>query len=438
MTVNDVIKLSKGGLGDDLIIQQIVSKGKRFDLSTDQLLQLKAAHVSDRVIQVMIDPTKQIASPGKSTVPPAPPKPTQPTAETNWEESPNTDAHKLVEKALNAIGPMDKLTSITAVRMLMTSTQSHSGSTKTFQVERTASYPDRLYIELHNGTEPATAIVITPQSVYSQIAGQSKGTPSAGVVEDYRTGLKFDSPYIAQHISEFTSSYEGRDMVGEQQCDKVRISHNSGKAETWCIDSDGRVLRKSGMSSFGEYSTEFSDFRSVDGVNLPFHRHSTNGDGTTDTTVASYQLNPPRYEMSAALFDPPPSQPTSAASFTQPTSTGLRIRVLEEKSVPYVQRLGGGPSTSCYISGNRLNCDSYDTTINWPHVLNVMLVEASDGNAYLIACDRAWAWSKCVPLRVGETFDARQTTKGMAVRGVNAKGKESEPTYAILQSKVLK
>jgi hypothetical protein len=58
MTVDAVIKLSKAGLSDDLIIQQFKKKGQRFDLSTDQLLQLKSASVSERVIQAMIDPTK--------------------------------------------------------------------------------------------------------------------------------------------------------------------------------------------------------------------------------------------------------------------------------------------------------------------------------------------------------------------------------------------
>ncbi len=88
-------------------------------------------------------------------------------------------------------------------------------------------------------------------------------------------------------------------------------------------------------------------------------------------------------------------------------------------------------------SALKMNCNSYDTTIRWPHVLNAMLVEASDGNAYIIACDRAWRWSKCVPLRAGETFNARHTSKGMAVQAFNEKGKESEPTYAVLQSKAL-
>jgi hypothetical protein len=62
MTVQDVIKLSKAGIGDDLIIQQIKKKNHPFDLSTDQLIELKAASVSKRVIQAMIDPTKDSGS----------------------------------------------------------------------------------------------------------------------------------------------------------------------------------------------------------------------------------------------------------------------------------------------------------------------------------------------------------------------------------------
>src|ERR1019366_6643746 len=72
MTVDDVIRLSKAGLSDDVIIQQIKKKGQRFDLSTDQLVQLKSASVSERVIQVMIDPTRDPApSPIENTGAPA-------------------------------------------------------------------------------------------------------------------------------------------------------------------------------------------------------------------------------------------------------------------------------------------------------------------------------------------------------------------------------
>jgi Sel1 repeat len=143
-------------------------------------------------------------------------------------------------------------------------------------------------------------------------------------------------------------------------------------------------------------------------------------------------------------------------------SLGLTLKVLQEQSVPYVQESGGGISTSCNIVGTantsayinaygnsvygnattnsnqHMNCSSYDTTIRWPHVLNVMFVEASDGNSYIIACDRAWAWSKCNPLRAGDTFNARFTNRGLQVVAINTRGKEENPTYQILQSKSLR
>lgn len=57
LTVDDIIKLSKAGLSDDTIIQKIRSNGQAFDLSTDQMLQIKSEGVSDRVIQAMLNPT---------------------------------------------------------------------------------------------------------------------------------------------------------------------------------------------------------------------------------------------------------------------------------------------------------------------------------------------------------------------------------------------
>ncbi len=94
MTVNDVIKLSKAGLSDDVIIQQIKKKGQSFDLSTDQLLQLKAAHVSDRVIQVMIDPKKDtVQSPAEKMTPPATPvQAAQPPLRANPQNDPPSPA----------------------------------------------------------------------------------------------------------------------------------------------------------------------------------------------------------------------------------------------------------------------------------------------------------------------------------------------------------
>ena len=264
-------------------------------------------------------------------------------------------------------------------------------------------------------------------------------------------------------MAEFTFVLDGQETVGSEKCDRVRVRLGDGKEEVWTIDSSGKTLRRTGKSSTGDYSLQNSDFRQVDGLTYPYHRITVTNGSTIESSYKLYQVNPPRYALNAALFEPPKERAANATYAPPPTAPGggLTLRVVEEQSVPYVQKLGGGPSTSCNISGGstttysantvgnytygnantstglHMNCNTYDTTVNWPHVLNVMLVEASDGNAYLIACDRAWAWSKCVPLRTGDTFNARHTSKGLAVQAVNAKGKESEPTYAILQSKTL-
>jgi hypothetical protein len=63
MTVQEVIKLSKAGYSDDLIIEQIQKKQQHFNLTTDQLLQLKSAHVGERVVKYMINPGSAVAAP---------------------------------------------------------------------------------------------------------------------------------------------------------------------------------------------------------------------------------------------------------------------------------------------------------------------------------------------------------------------------------------
>jgi hypothetical protein len=76
--VADVIKLSQAKISDDIIVQQLSKKGQHFDLSTEQLIQLKNAGVSDRVIQAMIDPTKGTApSPTQNTQIVSPQQPKQ-------------------------------------------------------------------------------------------------------------------------------------------------------------------------------------------------------------------------------------------------------------------------------------------------------------------------------------------------------------------------
>jgi hypothetical protein len=67
MTNQDVIKLVKAKISEDLIIAKIKKSKTRFDVSVDGLVALKEAGVSDSLIAVMMDPSAPAAPP------PAPP-----------------------------------------------------------------------------------------------------------------------------------------------------------------------------------------------------------------------------------------------------------------------------------------------------------------------------------------------------------------------------
>lgn len=62
LTVDDVIRMSQGGVSEDVILKQIRKKGQRLDLSTNDILKLKNAGVSSRVISAMLGPNGPVPS----------------------------------------------------------------------------------------------------------------------------------------------------------------------------------------------------------------------------------------------------------------------------------------------------------------------------------------------------------------------------------------
>ena len=58
LTLNDVIKLSQGGIPDDAIMQYIRDTHSTYSLSQTQVRRLQEAGVSQRVINYMADPAR--------------------------------------------------------------------------------------------------------------------------------------------------------------------------------------------------------------------------------------------------------------------------------------------------------------------------------------------------------------------------------------------
>lgn len=60
MSIDDVIKLSKEGLSDDVIISQLHTTYSYFALSTDDIVELKNDSVSEKVINAMIKSSEAV------------------------------------------------------------------------------------------------------------------------------------------------------------------------------------------------------------------------------------------------------------------------------------------------------------------------------------------------------------------------------------------
>ena len=76
--VDKVYRMLKAGLGEDLVIKEIVKKNLKADLSADDMIKLKEAGASDRVISAVMDPSSVSSAPTATTpIEPPPPPPQQ-------------------------------------------------------------------------------------------------------------------------------------------------------------------------------------------------------------------------------------------------------------------------------------------------------------------------------------------------------------------------
>jgi len=421
--------MSESGIGAQTLVLLIQHEPTAFDTSPEALIELRKHGVPDEVLNAMI---AVVSSVPKTTA-----------------KGDESSCLTLMNRALTAVGPLEKLSSVNAIRIEGSSIETTQSGTHSFKFERVVRFPDTMYLKTESSEGVERKLVITPDFNYSTSGKMTSAVPSTNI-ENLRAFVKADPLYVAQHLQSYTCVLEGVEQIQTTGTYRLKLI-GAGRDVRWNVDAEtGHLLRiRVGGSGGDEHLIEYSDWRSVDGISVAFRRHTIDGNRTSDVVMSRYEVNP---VLEPNLFTPPHDRPSAALTF----------RVLQSESVPYVVQTSNGVSTNCQISGSTatstssisagalstqtssttpnltMNCNSSENTFAWQHVLNAMLIEASDGNAYVIGCDRAWRWSRCTWLRPGAPFNARWTEKGLQVQFFDVKGHEKEAIYRVLSTKSLR
>lgn len=219
----------------------------------------------------------------------------------------NPEGKALLAKVMEGAGGAARLQAIKSVRQKSMLTLKAQGVS--LEAEETAVGNDKIHLKL-NTPGGEMIMVATSQGGFMSMAamGGTRDLPSSQR-EDFLKGLRHEIWSVAQHADDpqFSFAAQGKEKIGDVEASVLDIS-GGGEQLKWFIDpKTGHVLRaqSQGNSPTGPATqvTDYSDWKTVDGVTLPFHEEVTsNGQPSASVAVSNLEINP---TVDAKIFDKP-------------------------------------------------------------------------------------------------------------------------------------
>jgi zinc protease len=219
-------------------------------------------------------------------------------------EASNPEGKALVEKVATALGGLPKLQSVKTMRVNIA--ESEPGG-QPAPVDVTLAFPDSIHVDVQT-PQGQLVFVATANSGYMSMGGNTRSMPPAQK-DEMLTQVHHDLVYVVQHVNDpavtFTSA--GTEKVGEVDAAILDIG-GSIPSLRWYVDpKTGRILREKykGMGPTGPFEgeTEFSDWRTADGLSFPYiHKNKQNGQDTSLVEYKKIEINP---SIDPKLFEKP-------------------------------------------------------------------------------------------------------------------------------------
>src|SRR5215470_4209562 len=226
------------------------------------------------------------------------------TSSTPQPTASNPEGKALASKVAESMGGAVKLRSVHAMRAKI---EQQTPGEASPPVEVTIIFPDRMHVAMESPMGPMS-VVFTPTSAFMAAQGQVRDIPPSQSKESLDQ-IKRDMTFIAQHTDDpkFTFTANGSEKIGDVET-KILDINADGTPTRWYIDpKTGRILREkyAAMGRSGPFQSEsdFSDWKSFDGVTLPAKQVSKqDGKETSTQTFTEIQMNP---EVDPKIFEKP-------------------------------------------------------------------------------------------------------------------------------------
>jgi zinc protease len=217
----------------------------------------------------------------------------------------NPEGKALAEKVAAAMGGLPKLKSIHSMHVLLDEGEP-GGPTTPIDVHM--QFPDSIHVEVKTEQGPLT-IVASPATAFMSMAGRGNRSMPPEQKADTLAQLHHELIYIAQHADDpaFTFNAHGTEKIGDVDAAIVDVG-GAVPWVRWFVDpSTGHILREQykamGRSGQVDGQTDLSDWRSVDGLTMPYqHKNKQNGQDIGDAEYKKIDLNP---QLDSKLFEKP-------------------------------------------------------------------------------------------------------------------------------------
>lgn len=218
----------------------------------------------------------------------------------------NAEGKALLAKVIEATGGAAKLNALKSVRRKASLTLKSQGMT--LETEQIEVGEDKVHTKIQTPGGDMVMVALGDGGFVSMGAMGTRDLQGSQRAQTLK-GARFELWSIAQHADDpkYTFTAQGKEKVGDVEAAILDIA-NSKDQLRWFIDpKTGHVLRSQyqGDSPTGPATTvvDYSEWKTVDGVTLPFHSEaSSNGTPAASTAVSSVEFNP---AVDAKIFDRP-------------------------------------------------------------------------------------------------------------------------------------